>query len=111
MSAHTPAPWLMIEPGFIYALNDDDTNRFDACISAGELSHDKRGRKRDRTSNEEILANTKLMHAAPDLFESLKEMFDLFCDQGCMRENWDDHFHKAKSQARAAIAKATGGES
>jgi len=45
-----------------------------------------------------------------ELLEALKEMFDLFCGGGWMRENWDAAFFKAKDQASAAISRAEGRE-
>lgn len=113
MSAHTPAPWLIIEPSFIYALNDDGTNRFDAYLRAGELSHDKHGQKRDRTSNEELLANTKLMAAAPDLLAALIFTINDLRLRAGLAEDGVPELNVSNSVLDAicdAIAKATGGE-
>lgn len=100
--AHTPAPWLLAETsGFVYALNDDGTNRFHFSIQAG---HTQQSRHTSiRTSAEEVNANAKLIAAAPELLDALRAaQMALF---GFVTRN--EEVQRALNMTSAAIAKAT----
>lgn len=65
---HTPGPWLIMDQSFVYALNERGTNIFWAHAYGGW-----KGRNADeRTSDEEVEANAKLMAAAPVLLKALQ---------------------------------------
>jgi len=67
MTSHTPGPW-MIEDRLVYVL-DSGINRFSAHIQNDN----------GLASNEELLANVRLIADAPamlDLLEDIKEEFD-----------------------------------
>lgn len=104
MSSHTPGPWLLSEKdnAFVYALNDSGTNRFYFKVYGGHISHQKRRyvSGNPKTSEEEVLANARLISAAPDLLSALREVVAI-----------SDRDHEAWGRAKAAIAKATGGKS
>lgn len=57
--------------------------------------------------SEEQRANARLIAAAPDLLEALELMLDRFRDTEGSHGQWEE---EATENARAAIAKATGGE-
>jgi hypothetical protein len=63
---HTPAPWIL-ENGLIYALNEQGTNRFSARLDGGYTTQYRNFS--ERTTQEELDANTKLMHSAPLLLK------------------------------------------
>lgn len=96
---HTHGPWIISEDsiGFVYALNDLCHNRFWLNVSNGDIS------RRERTSDEEINANARLISAAPELLKSLVLLHDRLAlnnDSGAYSDLiWN---------ARSAIAKATG---
>lgn len=101
-SQHTPGPWAL-EQEEVWAITGPDQGRL-ATLNWLKGVFPRQGRR----NADEVRGNAHLIAAAPELLEALEEMFDLFCGDGCMRENWDAHFVNAKSQARAAIAKAKG---
>lgn len=95
---HTSGPWLLADDGsaFVYAPNrptesHDWCNRFHARVDAGYDENDQ------RTQAEEMLANARLIGAAPDLLEALIGLCEFSEAAGFPTE-----------RARAAIAKATG---
>lgn len=84
--AHTPGPWTYYHTGWlVYA-----GKLIADCGRSGELSPD------------EMRANANLIAAAPDLLAALKRLLS------ATEQNLGD-IHDAEEQARAAIAKATGG--
>lgn len=96
---HTPAPWIMANHNFVYALNDQKSNRFCLSVIGGhELLTSSTS---IRTSYEEIAANAALICAAPDLLEAAQQAMQVFINQG-----WDDDLIEAKT-LKAAIGKAT----
>jgi len=102
---HTPAPWLIADESFVYALNDSGYNRFWAHVTGGNL------RRAESTSRAEVEANARLIAAAPDLLDALQGIIGYFdsgnnvpVSQATIKARSDE----VKS-ARAAIAKATGG--
>jgi len=89
---HTPGPWIAV--GFWVEHPND--KRPDIC-NCDPRSMDQEGR-----SDAEILANARLIAAAPDLLEALKDMLDGHED-ACT-----GYGEGAADKARSAIAKATG---
>ena len=88
---HTPGPWMPHhDKGRLYV----ETHRDDViCMVARGL-----GTPEDQ-------ANARLIASAPDLLEALRNLADLYdTDEGC--RSLPEYI-----AARAAIAKATGGES
>jgi hypothetical protein len=94
---HTPGPWRMSA-----AIRPDEFDIRDAKSSGGFAPIAKvRGDKRHTL--EQAAANARLIAAAPELLDALMTV-----PQGML---WsDDDLWRWNDKARAAIAKATGGE-
>jgi len=74
--SHTPSPWLIADDSyqtFVYALNENGTNRFDLSVRRGYERQPKHS-EGSRTSTEEIQANARLIAAAPDLLDVLEKI-------------------------------------
>ena len=97
--SHTPGPWKVgADEPFVYALNDAGTNRFFAGVQAGWLTEGGTNKPEDkRTSHDEVMANARLIAAAPDLLAALEELLE----GGCI-------WVKQEYIARDAIKKAKG---
>jgi hypothetical protein len=66
--SHTPGPWKCGEnEPFVYALNGAGTNRFFLTVQPGWLAQSRNEPWDPRTSHEEIMANARLITAAPEL--------------------------------------------
>ena len=102
-ASHTPGPWKVGEDEpFVYALNNAGTNRFFAGVQAGWLTEGGTNKPTDvRTSHDEIMANARLIAAAPDLLEALEKLLAFHIAA---------HNHPIHAAARAAIKKARGYE-
>lgn len=94
---HTPGPWVL-DGVEVYPVGGDPI----CAMSPGQ--------------GDELEANTQLIAAAPDLLEALK--WSTFWLEGCLRCEayvWDADQREAAEEnlkaSKAAIAKATGGES
>lgn len=101
---HTPAPWEVRQAP---SVNSRDYDIFQAGVSpsAGKIA-----RVPGREGREQIsIANARLIAAAPELLEALKDILDRFksCIAGGNGELDDDA--PAIKKANAAIAKAKGG--
>jgi hypothetical protein len=99
MSKHTPGPW---EAERVYLTIEDPTMRitaYDGALYVAEAaySHVRGERAIHVTDADEMRANARLIAAAPDLLEALRNFVD-----GCSLSI------DAAAVARAAIAKATG---
>lgn len=72
MPKHTTTEWKIAEgqENFVYALNEQGTNRFCLSITAGNITHSPS----ERTSDEEIAANARLIVAAPKMYEILENL-------------------------------------
>ncbi len=95
---HTPGPWRFTEGEYLYVngTGDDGKRTFilQRTIKGNRLSEQER-----------IRADARLIAAAPDLLEALKEIFrELAWDQ------LPPHKRSLAENARAAITKATGGQ-
>ena len=90
MNAHTEGPWVVTggSPPQVIA-----PGKADICEMAGA------------SSNASVMADARLIAAAPELLEALQQLLKSYCAEhkyhGC--EGWYE-----VSDARAAIAKATG---
>ena len=93
MSKHTPGPWSFYDDS-----NDGKTNRIE-IVAVG-----KTVARIYHSVPAEDLPNARLIAAAPDLLEALKDMLDGHED-ACT-----GYGEGAAEKARAAIAKATGGD-
>jgi hypothetical protein len=83
---HTPGPWRIVNAGSAVFAHDGVMT---ASVYPADL-----------WKKDEMLANARLIAAAPELLEELKDLVAFFDPNGPLAEN-------VKS-ARAAIAKATG---
>jgi len=100
MNKHTPGPWKVANKTypFVYAIDPVcDVNRFDLLINGGCTSS-------GRTKPEELMANARLIAAAPDLLEACK--VKLLALEG--KEYDPGAFDIAAELCRKAIAKAEG---
>ncbi|MEG0969222.1 MAG: hypothetical protein RSG92_28055 [Pseudomonas sp.] len=110
---HTPQEWLR-GGTTVYALNVEGTNRFSAQVQSGWSTSG-----RNRTESGELEANARLIAAAPELLEALADCTTMlarikthcritdnagYSEDGRMLKLTD-----VENNARAAIAKATGG--
>ena len=97
MSKHTPGPWGMPDSGQGRISKVGANGGWDGLIATADCGDYARSRS-------DGLANARLIAAAPDLLEALKDMLDGHED-ACT-----GYGEGAADKARAAIAKATGGE-
>jgi hypothetical protein len=98
---HTPAPWLIADSNFVYALHDHkgrQVNRFSAAID----HYPSQG-----GTAEEGLANARLIAAAPELLEALQMLMPQAPNAWAENDPYDVAMW---GNAQAAIAKATGKE-
>ena len=101
MSKHTPGPWKfeILWAGFSAIRGRDGQLIFG--VAAGDNS--------ERRPKLEIEANARLIAAAPDLLEALRQMLAAFqCDMDSYADDPDAWQHEVWEAARAAIAKAKG---
>lgn len=101
MSEHTPGPWIAV--GAWVEVEDDNIPDICTCepsdIGQGHLAR----------TDKEIMANARLIAAAPDLLEVLDScagVLTVFVDDGSAA--LDSVIGKNLTAARAAIAKAIG---
>lgn len=104
MSAqHTPGPWI---------IGDENNSHAQVCIGATDMTADM-SRESSYTgqmvmSREEMLANARLIAAAPDLLEALDKVWPFLQEDDGHGAN-APAYQSAINAARAAIAKAKGG--
>ena len=96
MTAHTPGPW-KAEGTCVYALNGDRSNIFFCGVQGGYTEQNRH--RSVRTKCDELLANARLIAAAPELLEALE-----LCEEALE----DGHWSNLKALVRDAIAKAKG---
>ena len=92
-TAHTPGPWLL--DGSIDAMN------LDVVYISGRIAMLEC--ENDEISDDQLMANARMIAAAPDLLAALEE---LLCDVDLMNEPYRNE--AICGRARAAITKATG---
>lgn len=109
MSKHTTAPWHVgMRNGHnachVYAYNGKDQySDAGICSVYGLPMH----RKLDELEESESFANARLIAAAPELLEALKNMVESFGGRADAHLTNDKNVQSV-NQARAAIAKAEG---
>lgn len=108
MSKHTPGPWVYVDgAGVTHASNDflvqtghsHGTRSWSRWIARADHGH-------TFDADSDNAANMRLIAAAPDLLEALRAYFD-----HVVHKNQGFTQAEIEAQMRAAIAKATGGES
>lgn len=97
MSKHTPGPWFAVG-GWVEVERDDIADICSCCPEDFGQEHIGRNYK-------EVMANARLIAAAPELLSALKEIVQSLADQD--DEGMIEHTLQM-SNARAAIAKAEG---
>jgi hypothetical protein len=104
---HTPGPWKCgKDEAFVYALNAHGSNRFFAGVQAGWLAGEP---VEGRTEPAELLANAKLMSAAPDLLAVAEAHLTMLWDEWHAHMSQDEFDrHPEVIDTRAAIKKARG---
>lgn len=103
-SKFTSSEWLK-EGYCVYALNNRGENRFDLLANKGKDDSNK------KISDEEYEANLNLISAAPELFNSLKTILDVytFALLGCsINKKHEEVIKKDLLAAKAACDKALG---
>lgn len=98
MGKHTHTEWKWDGRDFVYALNAEGSNRFFCGIQGGWSTQG-----RTRTDGDELIANARLIAAAPDLLEALNALLSR-----AKKEIADPEDVGEVYQAERAIAKATG---
>jgi hypothetical protein len=98
--SHTPGPWEVDEPHQVWA------------PSAGEYVAITQVEDRETIPRDQVEANARLIAAAPELLEAIKELLEVAdpdsSDGYEMEWQWRETLERAQDRARAAIAKATG---
>jgi len=92
---HTRRPWKLIDGTFIYAPNSRGVNQFWCQLYT----------QRDCATQEELIANAKLMRAAPDLLEALQCLLQ---NAELFNRDTDEVWVATKNLVTKAINKATG---
>ena len=94
---HTPGPWYPV-----MRMVEVEGNAPDICTTNIELF----GQSHLHRSMQEQIANARLIAAAPNLLDALREMYHAFLDAD---NTHNDRQEAASLKACAAIFKATGG--
>ncbi len=112
---HTPGPWVIetvpTSVGICHKIGPfpprrpDDVTYRSSCLYADYPSG-------YNPADNELYANARLIAAAPDLLEALERLVTeiILSDVDVDMEYIDSHFKPHIEKARAAIAKATGGD-
>jgi hypothetical protein len=100
MSEYTAQEWQR-DGTTVYALNIEGTNRFSAQVQGGWATDG-----RLRTDADELEANARLIAAAPELLEALRDLMPEF--ESRLGDFESPEWHDCWNKAVAAIAKATG---
>lgn len=98
MSKHTQGDWLVAGGTTVYCLNAHGYNRFTAQVQRGHTD------SKWPTEPDELEANARLIAAAPELLEALKEVLPYLTDG----EDAGDEATQLAPIVRAAIKKAEG---
>ncbi|MFA6509963.1 MAG: hypothetical protein WCV62_05860 [Candidatus Peribacteraceae bacterium] len=89
---HTPGPWIVVDNVGEFAIDSPvESNNGDESIEVCMISH--------QDEDPQVRANARLIAAAPELLEALKELID--GEEKCT----EDEFIASVQKARAVIAK------
>ncbi len=100
MSKHTPGPWLTTESTEHWGRVNVTVQ---AAFTANEIATAWQG------TTDVNRANARLIAAAPDLLEALNQVMS-WIDNWSPEFAYEEEWPADRDKARAAIAKATGGE-
>lgn len=110
---HTPGPWFVFEDFDPEDFDDDSeadfgrectiAQRREGCVTSGVVVTGV------DYETERHRANARLIAAAPDLLEALRELLPLFDMVTGLDDQGSNALGQAENLIRAAIAKATGG--
>lgn len=98
MSKHTPGPWKVTDDGCIYFK--------DGFI--GEAYQFNPGLYGEKQEDAPMMANAKLIAAAPEMLEALKDLLQYGHIGGLFHMR--DSYYKARKQATNLVAKIKGDE-
>jgi hypothetical protein len=103
MSTHTPAPWVLkIRPGH----HDDNVTVAEIEVNGkyrGGIARLQSAEHIDGIAKDELIANARLIAAAPDMLAALKEISEVGIHE---IHDWQAIAERMQSSALAAIAKA-----
>jgi hypothetical protein len=106
MSAYTPGPWFHDGNGNVWRRDPKDLYQNGGTVAGDKsLATIHKGWHHDGAEGYPVEANARLIAAAPELLEALKQAVTSMQDSGYQNS------HVAVRAARAAIAKATGEQS
>lgn len=94
---HTPGPWSVVKP------QDERVQQF--RIFSNRKYIGSIGNSDETVA--ETKANARLIAAAPDLLEAIKEYFEAYANEG-KKPGWIKRVGAARRKVNAAIAKAEG---
>lgn len=110
--SHTPGEWKCGEgEPFVYALNSAGTNRFFVSVQGGWLAEGRNKPDDARTSHEELMANARLIAAAPEMYEELRYLrrtIDNMLTDGYLPAHAERVSTDALARLDSLIAKAGG---
>ena len=96
---HTPGPWKHEDRTYVYALNEQGSNRFYVDVQRGRANG-------ELTQLAELLANARLIAAAPDLLEACEHFMKSM--EAAMTDGLQLNLPMHEQAMRAAIRKAKG---
>ena len=118
IAEHTPGPWSIQqdqsewdEGRIVQIVSGDYTSRgirFISPVCQIEVTSWEQDEDGNETVDPAIMADARLIAAAPDLLEALKAMLAHSCVADADPEDKDPEDHDAERKALVAIAKATG---
>lgn len=116
---HTPAPWVLeIRNGLGEASSEATVAEIGTSGKyRGGIAYAQSAEHIDGIGRDELIANARLIAAAPDMLDALKECTSPIAGYAVkdaahaleVLSEFLDHIRKVDAIARAAIAKATGG--
>ena len=103
--SYTRGPWLL-DNMTVYALDETGScNRFSAQVQWGFKHHSQGDKIDERTSEDELTANARLIAAAPELLEALETTL---ANAKLFNRDTDLMWVAVRDKAETAIAKARG---
>lgn len=110
MSGHTPGPWYFDEAGNIWRRPPSDLYQNGGGVAGDRpLATAHEGWHGEDDGKYPLVANARLIAAAPELLEALQGLDEAYCRAGTDLTREERHEDRLRLiAARAAIAKATG---